>query len=194
MDPMDRDREVEQWLDVALRAYGKVESRTGLESRVLANLQAEKRRLAVRRWWWTWGTAAAAVTILATLWIEVHNRRSVPNQVAGSATTQPTDDAALHQPAPPRSLNTGQAQVPSRAARPRKQAVAVRTGEPKLDQFPSPVPLTDQEKLLAQYVREFPERAVLVARAQTHLRKQEERDRAAPRLGPPGPTDSDQPE
>ena len=194
MNPIDRHCEVEQWLDAALRAYGKVEPRTGLESRVLASLQAESDRLVLRRWWWALVTAAAAATILAALWVGVHNKRAVSNQVAGSPTTQHQANPVLHPPAPSRSPDTEQVHVTSRAPRQRNSALAVHADEPKLDQFPSPVPLTEQEELLARYVREFPDRAVLVARAQTRLRKQEEREMAAPRPGTTGPTDSDQPE
>jgi hypothetical protein len=194
MDPMDRDREVEQWLDTALRAYGKVEPRTGLESRVLANLQAEKRRLAVRRWWWALGTAAAAVTIVAALWVGVPHRRAVPNQAAGSETTQQQSNAILRPLLPSRSVGTEPTHITSRDNRQRNSAAAAHADEPRLDQFPSPVPLTDQEKLLARYVREFPQRAVLVARAQTQLQKQEEQERLGPRPTITVPANSDQTE
>ena len=46
---------------------------------------------------------------------------------------------------------------------------------PRLDQFPSPRPLSEQEQMLARYVREFPQEAVLVARAQTERRKELEK-------------------
>jgi hypothetical protein len=36
---------------------------------------------------------------------------------------------------------------------------------PKLDVFPSPLPLSEQEKLLATYVGQYPEHAALVAEA-----------------------------
>jgi hypothetical protein len=50
--------------------------------------------------------------------------------------------------------------------------VAVSNAHPKLDQFPSPQPLSEQEKILASYVQEYPENAVLLARARTEaLRK-----------------------
>jgi hypothetical protein len=48
---------------------------------------------------------------------------------------------------------------------PRAHATAVASANPKLDQFPSPQPLSEQEKLLENYVAKYPERAVLLARA-----------------------------
>jgi hypothetical protein len=38
---------------------------------------------------------------------------------------------------------------------------------PKLGQFPSPQPLSEQEKILQNYVAKYPEQAVLVARARS---------------------------
>ena len=68
MDPGDGEREVEQWLDAALGQYGKVEPRTGLESRVLANLQSDRTRIATRRrWWWAAGTVPVAAAIVAAV-------------------------------------------------------------------------------------------------------------------------------
>jgi hypothetical protein len=38
---------------------------------------------------------------------------------------------------------------------------------PKLDQFPSPQPLSEQEKLLASYVAAYPKQAALLAKLRT---------------------------
>ena len=49
--------------------------------------------------------------------------------------------------------------------------------EPKLEVFPSPLPLTEQEKLLAGYITEQPEHAILLARAQAEaLRRDQEEE------------------
>jgi len=37
---------------------------------------------------------------------------------------------------------------------------------PKLSQFPSPQPLSEQERLLVRYVTDFPQEAAMVAKAQ----------------------------
>jgi hypothetical protein len=47
------------------------------------------------------------------------------------------------------------------------------------EQFPSPSPLTDQEKILQRYVEQYKEDAILTARAQSELVKQEEKEKAA---------------
>jgi hypothetical protein len=47
-------------------------------------------------------------------------------------------------------------------------------GNPKLEQFPAPQPLSEQEKLLQAYVAKYPEQAGLVARARTEELRQEQ--------------------
>ena len=48
---------------------------------------------------------------------------------------------------------------------------------PKLDQFPSPHPLSEQERMLASYVAQFHDEAVIVARARTEaLRRDREQE------------------
>jgi hypothetical protein len=54
--------------------------------------------------------------------------------------------------------------------------------------------MNEQEKMLARYVQEFPQRAALVARAQTELQKRDEREMAAPWPKNAESTSSDQQE
>ena len=57
--------------------------------------------------------------------------------------------------------------------RPSPPEVAIARA-PKLEQFPSPQPLSEQEKLLQNYVAENPEQAVLLARARTEALRQDQ--------------------
>jgi hypothetical protein len=45
---------------------------------------------------------------------------------------------------------------------------------PKLGRFPSPQPLSEQERLLQKYVAENPEQAVLLARARDEALRQDQ--------------------
>jgi hypothetical protein len=47
--------------------------------------------------------------------------------------------------------------------------MAVGANSPKLDQFPSPQPLSEQEKILASYVNQFPDHAALLAQARMEM-------------------------
>jgi hypothetical protein len=57
-----------------------------------------------------------------------------------------------------------------------REAVA---SAPKLDQFPSPQPLNEQENILVSYVAKFQDHAALVARARMESLRQELTDEAS---------------
>ena len=165
-------------LDAALAEYASVEPRAGLEERILANLRAGDALVAHGTWWiWVFGAGLAAVVLVAgTLaWrtttatvprVAIHppNARPVPAppqqpiQVAHSAPQKKPAPRTLLQPLP------------------RQEAVA---SNPKLDVFPSPLPLSEQERLLAIYVGQFPEHAALVAEARMADLRQEAEERRA---------------
>jgi hypothetical protein len=56
---------------------------------------------------------------------------------------------------------------------------------PKLDQFPSPQPLSEQEKLLWNYVAQHPERAGLVAEARMESLERDAEERRQLAAGQP---------
>jgi hypothetical protein len=157
-DVLDRE------LDAALARYAAVEPRAGLEARVLAHLQAERERLSARSGWgWKSVTAlAAAVLILAAVLVWTSGRRTqaVHHESAATPHAQVAGNGANRPEGPPTPTVTSKAS--SRGAH---HSHRLATTVPKLEQFPSPQPLSEQEKMLATYVAEYPEHAVLVARA-----------------------------
>jgi hypothetical protein len=185
MDPNNTKKDIDQWLDAALGQYGKAEPRAGLETRILANLRAETDRAASkRRWWAAAGMVAATAAIAAVIWLGRGDRVRTP---AGAGTTtarrdagsgdRPSQDPTVR-PVPQQLLEQGARNAIRRPpTRPRPPEV---THVAKAEQFPTPAPLSDQEKLLVRYVQEFPQRAALIARAQTELRKRTELEMAAP--------------
>jgi len=199
MDPMKQERDLNQWLESALSQYGKTEPRTGLESRVLATLQAERNRIASRRrWWWAMGTAAATAALALVVWLghadRARNRNGIDAAARHDARDTHRSSPTLDQDVPSARQQAASGQVVGQLASNEQLARKglrrpstprpVRTSEgadaPRLEQFPAPAPLSDQEQLLARYVRQFPHRAVLMARAQTDLRKRTELEMAAP--------------
>jgi hypothetical protein len=156
-------------LDAALAKYAAVEPRAGLEERILANLRVEGTRVPNRAWW-RWSVIAAVVAGLVVA-LALALRSSKPSDPAiashSSTTTQGTKE-----PATKAASNGGSNEVrppapnaPRRIAAHRTDPAVVASAAPKLDRFPSPRPLSEQEKLLENYVAKYPERAVLLARA-----------------------------
>jgi hypothetical protein len=159
-------------LDAALAKYAAVEPRAGLEDRVLAHLQAERERVPVRAWW-RWSIAGAlAVAVVAALALAWRS---------GNPSGNPSHPAvANHSPAPApvakaqvaangesRGVRTSVATPVRKSAGHREYLPAAIAAAPRLDQFPSPQPLSEQEKMLQSYVAQYPDRAVLIARART---------------------------
>jgi hypothetical protein len=171
---MNTDRpNIDELLDTALQRFSAVEPRSGLERRVLARLRAVEPPQH-RTWWWS---VVAFTVASAVLFLVAYPPfpTSEPAFVSISRTTPPYPSIPLARSSVPTS--EGSQRV---ASNPKKLSTAEPpqvVSEPKAEQFPSPAPLSEQEQMLARYVVEHRDRAVLVARAQTELfRMQRERD------------------
>jgi hypothetical protein len=177
----DRKRdELDSTLDAALAKYAAVEPRAGLEGRVLANLRAGGGR-EERRWWWRWSVASAAVAITAVLIVATTlawrsgTRRAPP--IAHHPSTSGPRVKETGQVASNRGENSDHQPAPgptTRRVTHHAHAMIVASAPPKLDRFPSPQPLSEQEKILASYVEKYPEEAVLLARARTEALRQDQ--------------------
>ncbi len=159
MDPNNREHDVEQWLDSALSQYGNAEPRTGLESRVLANLRAERNRNASRwRWCWAAGTAAALALILVGLWVgESGRERSRTITVTASTTRQRNP---LDQPPPQPKIAEPTRDV-ARHWPPHSPIHDLAAKTPKLDQFPSRRNMSEGESLLVRRLKEQSNKVLL---------------------------------
>ena len=173
----DKD-EFDRMLDAALAKYAAVEPRTGLEERVLANLRAEQARVPDHAWWrWSAIAAVAAVFVVA---VALSLRSDKPSH-AVVANHPPTPiQARKERGTEILSIAHGSGTRPARPSTARKPEMRPSPPEgataraPKLEQFPSPQPLSEQEKLLQDYVAENPEQAVLLARARTEALHQDQ--------------------
>ena len=172
VDKQSRGDELDRVLDAALAKYTAVEPRTGLEERVLANLRSAA-PLANGAWWrWSLAVAAAAVLLIA---ITLAWRSRAPSRpaIANHPTSTEHRNAAPEKDVAQHDTNA----IPRPRIARRTHALgsaSVVAAVPKLDQFPSPHPLSEQEQILAAYVAQFHDEAVLVARARTEAM---ERDR-----------------
>ena len=191
MDPIERerDRDVEgglddQWLESALIQFGKAEPRVGLENRLLANLRAERAQAYLRRRWWrALGMVASLAAILVAVRVEERDRERKPESTAATSTTNRAEARELFQPRPiPQIVHPAREVVLRRPAhRPTRDLAVAST--PKLAQFPSPQPLSEQERILASYVAKYPEHAALVAQARAEALQQDSEEEAAGNVG-----------
>jgi hypothetical protein len=166
-------------LDTALAKYSAVEPRVGLEDRILTNLLTEQEQSPVHAWW-KWGLAAiAAIAVVALAmtfrWqrpsrLIVVQRTPVETPNSTNRKTQVANREATPQPKHPAILPTRKHHA--------SPAVALEaTPALKLDQFPSPQPLTEEEKALVGYVERDPDHAALLAEARMDSLRQNAEER-----------------
>jgi len=149
-----RDPFVDELLEASLKQYRGEEPRAGLEMRVLAGVR--NRECAARRRWLVWAVACCA-GMLAAIVLLFHSARApirhpipsapgalrAPLQAANSRARSGSADSHLWSPR----------LVPGPKEKPRTAKAGVRATKPaRPEQFPSPVPLTEQEKLLLAYL------------------------------------------
>ena len=160
----DHEDDLDRVLDSALAMYATIKSRPGLEERILANLRAE--HSAARRTWWVWALVGALALLIVVL--ALRSGRAVRPEVAKQ---RPAPEVAKRV----EDRNLGGSTHPIRQVR-RKQAAKRQPlpANPKLDQFPSPQPLSEQEQILAMYINQNPESAALIAEARMETLRQQE--------------------
>jgi hypothetical protein len=137
-------RFVEELLDASLRHYARAEPRPGLEGRVLAGVRARQRD-ARRRTFWGWAVgaagASAVVTLLVFSYLPRHQTPPMPLAAKAPANISEPVVAAVAPPVHPARLH------PSRRPGPPNRV------DSRPQQFPTPRPLSEQEKLLLVYAQ-----------------------------------------
>jgi hypothetical protein len=140
----DKDR----LLDEALKAYVSQEPWPGLEERVLNRVRSAPKR---RRF--VWLRFALPLAAAACLWLLFMPRHEPAPPQTAAVVVEP---ALVERVEPP----------PPVVVHP-KRALQKRPRYPKLDQFPAPAPLTEEERAFLRFVNAEPEVATAIA-AQTH--------------------------
>jgi|GEM_PF-1642941 len=152
------DNFLDKLLDATLERAGDVEPRPGLEGRVMARVRAE--RAAGSQFAWKWrlvaGLAALVVIVFTARFMlrfgSTARPHPAPALVSQSRAPAATSPATATAPKP--AVEAQPAARPNRESTPhheprvssRRGSVHVASAEPK--QFPSPSPLSDEEKLL----------------------------------------------
>jgi hypothetical protein len=164
-------------LDAVLSKLATVEPNAGLEDRIFANLRIRQKETTKRSWWRWPAVAALAAVIVVTVSLVWRSGKPTPVITTQHplVTTQTREHAGaqvankgVSGPIPPHETGSQRTLKPYAVSPP----VVVVVHAPKLDQFPSPQPLSEQEKILAGYVTEHRRQAILVARARmAELRK-----------------------
>jgi hypothetical protein len=172
-DRDDLDREI----DAALAKFAFVEPRVGLEQRILANLRAEREH-ATEHSWWYWPALGATGALVITLSLVWRSERPMPDTAQRPTTTVRSEKKAGTRIVANNAGSQAHSAVPTSLNRPTRHGVRRPQGivalGPRLAQFPSSRPLSEEEKLLVCFVQEFPKEAAMIARAQAESEREME--------------------
>lgn len=183
MADQEKDKQIDKMLDSLLANYSSAEPRPGLETRILANLisatpRDAKSREAARGWWsfkWLWAGAAVAAAIIAgVLLLGGHRKEKGPvmvHELPGPAHPEPP------QQKPPKiapEVATKQREHTShRAVMMPAQNSGLKPGLRPAN-FPTPSPLSEQERLMLAYLNNTPHQEVIAQIQRTDQQEAEE--------------------
>jgi hypothetical protein len=148
---MPTDRELDDLIDAALPSYSSAEPQPGLEHRILSDALAEpqpKRSLA-----WAWALAVPAAVCLLVFLFLVGRHNPYRSTLEATATTAPATAA----PSPRQTPAMDSFPSPRKRSIPHKlstQPSTTRETLPKEEVFPSPSPLTAEERAAIALARD----------------------------------------
>src|SRR3954464_13882207 len=165
MADQEKDRQIDEMLDSLLANYSSAEPRSGLETRILANLhEAEK---TPQGWWsfkWIWAGVFAAAIVIAMALVSGRHRVTLPtNTVVETRQPAPQPQIQPHAPVAPQIAAKGHRRKPSAVPASQHSATLARSQRPAV--FPTPTPLSEQERLLLSYYSHTPREELI---AQSH--------------------------
>jgi hypothetical protein len=172
-----RDDNFERQLETALTKYAAVEPRPGLEQRVLANLRADREH-GLEPAWWTWPVAVLAGLAGAILCAVALRHGAKTKQFARVPTMEARSERAPVVSGTEAYKGNLKSQISDFKER-QKHGTKIRVERtladdlPKLEQFPAPEPLTEQEKSLIRFAQEDAVDAALVAEARAEQLQQQ---------------------
>jgi len=159
-----RDQFVDELLEASLKQYRGEEPRSGLEMQILAGIRTWQRAARRRRLVWAMALCAG---MLAAIGLVLHSAHAPSRQRVTSASG--AHRAPLQAAKPPASPGSADSRLgsPRLVQRRVKERRTTTPGDRAAwpsgpEQFPTPMPLTEQEKLLLAYVSKVtkPESAV----------------------------------
>lgn len=152
-------------LDSLLASYSDAEPGPGLETRIIANLRAQAAERS-SPWWqrpFVWIAAGAAAVIAVTVLVLV-SRATFPG--VGPKPDLRTKAPTIQPPVPAPVLNASVPFVPSASSQPAlrhqlHKIAPVIVADNRPDVFPTPAPLSEQEKLLFRYLAGTPREEIV---------------------------------
>ena len=157
---------IDDLVEQSLDRRREIEPLRGLEERLLARLRSPR-----QVWWagWAWRLASALAALAVIAAVVGHRTRPPARRpVAQVSTPAPLAvPARLPRATPAKPLRA----APRRANHARPASMTAQSSEPRPNTFPTPTPLTEQERLLLRFVQAAPAQVLLAT-----IREREERE------------------
>jgi hypothetical protein len=168
MTDQEKDKKMDETLDSLLANYSSAEPRPGLETKILASLRdAEQRKPARPSWMFKglWAAAAVAAAIIVAA-VFISGRQHVKQPPVVVLTTPTPVQPHVPQPGLPEVVTVNPEQHRRKAAvTPRVESTRLENATLPLDRrpaiFPTPTPLSEQEKLMFTYLANTPKEEVV---------------------------------
>ena len=158
----DKRMQIDDMLDSMLANYSAAEPRPGLETRILANLRDAAGNESPAGWWnfkWIWAGMVTAAIIVAAVLISGRHRVEPPaNVIVRTSQPAPQEGIQSHAPAVRNETVRIRPRKSLTPTRPQNAALALNE-RPAV--FPTPTPLSEQEKLLLSYLAGTPREEVI---------------------------------
>ncbi|MEJ2010185.1 MAG: hypothetical protein P8Z30_18860 [Acidobacteriota bacterium] len=161
----DKKQFVDRLLDSALAHRQKTEPRPGLEVRILENIRTADRQNAQAHWSWAprttgWVLVAAVVVVVAAVVYVAYLGRGPAVQTPRASQTVTVQPQNKELAASPEATPKPRRVAPVLKAKQAAQEVGPKPRRTEAHrwpaQFPTPAPLTPEEKALMRYVEETP--------------------------------------
>ena len=171
----DKQIQIDDMLDSLLTNYSSAEPRPGLETRILANLcEADKK--ASQAWWnfkWLWAGAITVAIIMAAVLISGRQRIAPPTNTVVE-TRQPAPQPQIQPLAPiaPQAAARIPRHKPSTVPTAQQNATLTLSERPAV--FPTPTPLSEQERLMFTYLENTPQEIIVAQLPRNNDQKESE--------------------
>jgi len=159
----DKQMQIDDMLDSLLANYSSAEPRPGLETRILANLQGAAGNESPAGWWnfrWLWAGMVTAAIIVAAVLISGRHRVEPPTHVI-VRTSQPAPQPEIQQRTPIVRQETAKVPRHKPSAVPTAQRNATLALSERPANFPTPAPLSEQERMMFIYLENTPREVVI---------------------------------
>lgn len=171
----DKRMQIDDMLDSLLANYSSTEPRPALETRILAKLRDAEEKKASQGWWnfkWLWAGMVTAAIIVAAVLISGRHQIAPPTNVIVKTSPAPQPEIQAQAPSARQETARIHRRKPSTVPAAQRNATLALSERPAI--FPTPVPLSEQERLMFAYLENTPQEIIVAQLPRNNDQKESE--------------------